>query len=126
MLAAETAFPFAGSFALWCDPEEPAGRLELARILEHGGDNVLISLPLRLGAVGNRRVPLADLVDGTPLTTAEEDEVRELRQQLRTRTRNRKKLERRYQALRERQIHWMVLRSERAKVQSDAELRRAA
>ena len=77
MLIPQTPFPQAGSYGLYQDPELPCGerRAELARILELGASVALISLPLRDGAGGNRRVPIADLIDGTPLDAAETKEL---------------------------------------------------
>jgi hypothetical protein len=129
VLANDSAFPFAGSFALYCDPNLPKGarRPELARILEHGDPNVLISLPLRLGADGNRRVELTELIDGTPLSEAEEAELKALRKRLLTARRGRAALQARFDALRSRSIHLMILRAERAKwAAAQAESRRQA
>jgi hypothetical protein len=118
MLHVDTPFPEVGSFALYQDPDlpMPERRSELARIIERGVSVALISLPLRLGAGGNKRVPLADLIDGTPLTKAEERELTDLDRSLRSRVRNRSAVEARVKALRDRAIWMMCLRSERAKL----------
>lgn len=130
MLASATDFPLPGSFALYRDDTLPIDRQrpELARILERGPLTALISLPLRLGAGGNRRVPIGDLIDGTPLTKDEERELADIQRALRSRVRGRAKLETRAKALRDRSIWMICLRSERARfdAQQAVEQRRVA
>ena len=113
MLKTATLFPQPGSFALYRDDElEPEDRRpELARILELGVNSALISLPLRTGAGGTKRVARADLEDATELTPAEQAEMVELERQLRTRVRGRPALEARVAALRNRALWAPMMRS---------------
>jgi hypothetical protein len=117
MLAAESTFPFAGSFALLRDPRlaPEEQKLELVRIIELGTTEALVSLPLRIGAEGNLRVPLADLIDGTPLTRDDEAELLSLDYLVRHKARRWKHHKHKHDALRQRQIHAICLRSEKAK-----------
>lgn len=109
MLSPATPFPAVGSYALFEDPNLPRGqrRTELVRILERGAHVVLVSFPLREGAGGNRRVALADLIDGTPLTAEEKREEFDLYRQIFGRDRltpKQKEKKARHEALRGRQI----------------------
>lgn len=73
MLKSPATFPFPGSYAL----HVVAGQPELVRLLEwlgnplDAGTNVLIAYPLRTGASGNTQLPLAELIDATPLNSDE-------------------------------------------------------
>lgn len=80
MLSPATPFPQVGSYGLYQDPTlPPAERIsELVRILELGATVALVAFPLRDGAGGNKRVPRGDLLDGTPLDSAEKKEHAEL------------------------------------------------
>jgi len=80
MLSPATLFPQIGSYGLYEDPElEPAERrAELVRILERRVSVVLVAYPLRDGATGNQRVPLADIIDATPLSQEESREMTDL------------------------------------------------
>lgn len=110
MLSSATAFPQVGSYALYEDPELPRGdrRPELVRILELGATVALVAFPLREGrASGNKRLPLADLLDGTPLTAQEKREEVELFRQVTGKDRltpRQKQLKVRHDALRARMI----------------------
>ncbi|HVM38324.1 MAG TPA: hypothetical protein VM265_08060 [Sphingomicrobium sp.] len=84
MLSPETPFPQVGSYALYHDDALPIDNRssELVRILERAGDSVLIAFPLRQGAAGNKRVALAELIDGTPLDRDAARELHDLDRQL--------------------------------------------
>lgn len=72
MLNQPTPYPEVGSYALL----ERDGRTHLARIQQRKGDKLLISLPLvRDVASGNATVAPGDLIDGTPLTEGEREEM---------------------------------------------------
>ena len=76
MLSSPTPFPQVGSYALL----DLDGTKQLARIQSAGPDwgpedIAFVSLPLVVGSSGNRRVGLGDLIDGTPLTPAEAEEL---------------------------------------------------
>lgn len=72
MLSSPTPFPHVGSYALI----DLDGGRHLARIIQRDQfETALISLPLVEGSAGNCSVALRDLVDGTPLTRAEADEL---------------------------------------------------
>lgn len=109
MLRVATPFPNVGSYALFIDSELPVSeqRAELARIVGSSADGngeVLIGLPLRVGASGSRTVRIDQLKDATPLSEAEKAELQALREHLSGSPRpNRKKIER-AEALRTRQI----------------------
>ena len=118
MLKIPAPFPQVGSFALLIDMNQPAPqRAELVRILERTypqGSGATVSFPLRTGASGYNTVPLAGLIDGTPLTSEESAELDALRSHLSQQTRpNRKKIER-AEALRRRQIYSDAMRYELA------------
>lgn len=92
MLRIATTFPHVGSYGLLIDANLPVDqrRAELIRIfglVEAEGTTPLasISLPLRTGASGTRIVELQELIDGTPLTKAEERELADTESQLRGR-----------------------------------------
>ena len=113
MLNVPAPFPQVGSFALLVDSTQPieAQRAELVRILRidgigqrHAGASAAIAFPLRTGAGGNRTVNLAELIDPTTLTTAEERELTGLQDQLRGRARPNKAKVERAEALRTRQL----------------------
>ena len=74
MLRTPTPYPQVGSFALLVDVNLPVGqqRVELVRVMRLGVSTAAVAFPLRAGATGNTTVALADLIDGTPLTAAEE------------------------------------------------------
>lgn len=84
MLSPATPFPHPGSYGLHEDPALAPGdrRAELVRILERGNAVALVAYPLREGAGGNQRVPLADIVDATPLTHEESREMTDLARSL--------------------------------------------
>jgi hypothetical protein len=67
MLKSPAAFPFPGSYAL----QEVAGETTLVRIHEVNDGTALVAYPTRFGASGNAQVPLAQILDATPLTAAE-------------------------------------------------------
>ena len=113
MLSAETPFPQVGSYALLVDRDLPPERqrAELVRIqyrhLAMPGDSALVTVafPLRGGADGTKRVPLAELIDGTPLASVESRRMTDLRRELAgSRVRGRKAKDALYQALRTRAI----------------------
>lgn len=127
MLSTPAEFPQAGSFCLYADPLTPFDlrRLELARVVMHvvrdpalGNDEatVRISMPLRDGSSATRTVPLADLVDATPLTKAEERELTDLKRTLpgKPATSKYARQYRRSKALEDRLCHAQLLDRERA------------
>lgn len=123
MLSTATPFPQVGSFALFADDHLPPAerRAELARLLERGHSTALIALPLRSGAAGNRRVPLADLIDATPLDSGEQRELADLQRHLRGRARLTPKMQvqqARAEDLRRRALFALVMESELAKLKA--------
>jgi hypothetical protein len=82
MLQTPAPFPYQGSYALL----EHEGRTQLVRIVMRREGEVVVSFPLRDGAGGNLRVDPAKLIDGTPLTQAEEREFHDLDRQIDGRT----------------------------------------
>lgn len=123
MIQAETPFPYVGSYALFADPNLPLGqqRAELVRIQRRDDERVWVSFPLRIGASGNKIVDLDQLIDGTPLDTAEKREHADLERHLRGRTKLTQKMREqavRSEILRRRAIYSMVMHSERAKLAS--------
>lgn len=111
MLSPETPFPQVGSYALLIDRDRPIERqsAELVRILRRyrmGWDApVTLAFPLREGAGGTKNGVLSDLIDATPLTSAESREMTDLRRALTgQRVRGRKTKAERYAQLRSRAI----------------------
>lgn len=88
MIKSPAAFPFPGSYAL----HVVAGTPELVRVLEWIGPQgrvpfeddatALVAFPLRIGASGNTQVPLATLIDATPLDADERQELSALEAKL--------------------------------------------
>lgn len=74
MLSSPTPYPYVGSYCLL----EHEGETQLARILYRRATEIVVSLPLRPDAGGNLAVDPARLIDGTPLTHAEEREFHDL------------------------------------------------
>lgn len=75
MLSVYAPFPERGSYGLYVVD----GVTRLARIISRNpDDSAVVSLPALAGASGNRTVPLAQIRDGTPLSDADRDEMREL------------------------------------------------
>lgn len=74
MLTTETPFPYVGSYALL----EHEGRDQLVRIQWRSESEIVVSFPLRDGAGGTLRVAPDRLVDGAPLTSAEQREFHDL------------------------------------------------
>lgn len=80
MIKSPAAFPFPGCYAL----HVVAGAPDLVRIIEwvgpqaENGTTVLVSYPLRRGASGNSQVPVAELIDATPLSANERIELARL------------------------------------------------
>ena len=118
MLRTPAPFPHVGSFGLFTDPSLPIARqrAELVRILRMAGTMVFIAFPLRAGASGNTLVPLAEVIDATPLVRAEERELADLERDLRGRARPNPTRATRAAALRERAIWSLVLNAELAKL----------
>jgi len=118
MLKTSAPYPHVGSYALL----EDEGRTHLVRIIgkDPGGD-VTLSFPGRYKiASGNKTVPFADLIDGTPLTAAEEAEFRQLESTIPavpSRSAKVKAQQQRYADLRERSIHASTLARLLAKAQ---------
>lgn len=92
MLKTPASFPFPGSFALHVDTGQP----QLVRIIAWADvqsgkpTSVLVSYPLRLGASGNTQLPVAALINGSPLTAEERMELRVLEEHLSGKKRPRK------------------------------------
>jgi hypothetical protein len=128
MLKTSAEFPHAGSFALFVDSTLPPSqqRAELVRIqivhfAVHPSTLVTITFPLRQGASGTKRVPVADLIDGTPLNYDERREHADLERHLKGRTRLTPRLKamvQRAEKLRQRAIFSMVLESELGKLRA--------
>lgn len=80
-------FPQIGSYCLFQDSSDApdGGGPQLAQVIQRFDDGALISLPLKAGASGNRRVVLAELCDATALSIAEERELTDLANQIRGR-----------------------------------------
>ncbi len=121
MLKPAAEFPHPGSYGLLVDDTLPVSqqRAELVRLLEVGCQVALVAFPLRFGAHGNRRVALAELKDGTPLTKGEERELADLQRHLHGRDRLTPKMReqaKRAEQQRQRAIWSMVMASERAKL----------
>ncbi len=114
MLRTPAPFPEVGSFALFVDTGLPAAqqRAELVRILRHDNINdrhfCAVAFPLRLGATGNRNVPIGELIDATPLTVPEQRELTDLQRDLRGRKRRNAIKAARSHALAQR-LTWSVL-----------------
>jgi hypothetical protein len=84
MLAPDATYPYPGSYALLNDLDLPYPQpTELVRIMwrrvdADGHGFVAVSFPMRDGASGNKVVPAERLIDGTPLTAAEQREFHDL------------------------------------------------
>lgn len=139
MLKTQAPFPHVGSFALLVDTHQPESqqRAELVRLMRYdvprvasergwlAGEptripspcrNAAVSFPLRTGASGNRLVYAEDLIDGTPLTKAEERELADLQRTVARQVRpNRAKIER-AESLRKRAIFSVLLAAELRKL----------
>jgi hypothetical protein len=112
MLAAEAPFPMTGSWALY----EDGGTTRAVRIItRHPRDSmVTIAIDGVRTASGNKRVPLAELRDPTPLTLHEEGEMDRLERAI-ARTKSPKRSDvSRATALRTRMIDAMTLSNLRA------------
>lgn len=121
MIKSPTAFPMVGSYALY----EAVGLTQLVRIQyrdPEGEGLATISFPGTYGASGNKIVAVADLIDGTPLTSAERAEYKRLEQKLSGAARPRKADIARERDLRTREIMSDVLREkmERAGLATEA------
>jgi hypothetical protein len=106
MLSVTAPFPHPGAKALLIETH----RAVPVRILQNGEGRgrrrqVLIALLDRDGSSGNRRVPLADLEDATPLTEKEEAEFRQLEVELAGQARPLKAKATRLERLRLRAVH---------------------
>jgi hypothetical protein len=114
-------FPQAGSFALFIDPDLPAGdqRPELVRIVRWvqtswaraGLDCCQIALPLR-AAADFKIIQRRDLIDGTTLSRAEAVELADLQRHLRDRQPTTARLQdkfERMEALRQRAVWSPIL-----------------
>lgn len=126
MLKVPAPYPQVGSFALLIDEEQPAAqqRAELVRIeFRHASSRreigvATIAFPLRVGSSGTRRVRLDQLIDATPLTLLEENELARVQPHLLgTAVRRNAARTLRAEALRTRQIYSGVLRAELAKLE---------
>lgn len=86
MLTVPTRFPMVGSYCLWTDPNVPPAQQspQLARLQGTVGPGgmVLISLPLKAGASGCRRVHIDQLTNGDPLTNQEKRDLADLQRRL--------------------------------------------
>jgi hypothetical protein len=100
LIKSPAAFPFPGSYAL----QEVAGDPQLVRIIEVNHGTALVAYPARFGASGNAQVPLARLLDATPLSEAERAELDALDTKLAGAARPRKADVAREEALRLRMI----------------------
>mgnify|MGYP006952660022 CR=1 FL=1 len=141
MLHTPAPFPFAGSYALHVDTSLPEDRqrAELVRIMRYDDArvgrsagvneasshspcrNVAVSFPLRVGATGNRLIFAEELIDGTPLTKAEERELADLQRSLAGRVGVRPRptaKQKRAEALRHRLIFSQLLTAELAKLRA--------
>jgi hypothetical protein len=76
MLSPPTPYPQQGSFALF----DEEGKTHAVRIHQHDQQGfATISFPGRIGAAsGNKRVPIEQLLDGTPLDEEERAELKAL------------------------------------------------
>lgn len=111
LLSPETPFPQVGSYALLIDRDRPLEQqsAELVRILRRYRMDrdapVTVAFPLREGASGTKSVVVSDLIDATPLTSAESREMTDLGRALTgPRVRGRKAKAERYGQLRARAI----------------------
>jgi hypothetical protein len=110
MLRTEAPFPNVGAKALLVENHRGLP----VRILQNGegrgkSRQVLIALLDRDGSSGNRRVPLADLEDATPLTEREEAEYKRLEVELAGQSRPLKAKADRLERLRLRAVHHIEL-----------------
>lgn len=111
MIKSPAQFPFPGSYALHVVAGEP----QLVRILEwigpqtEGGAVVLVTYPLRTGASGNSQLPLAELIDATPLDANERIELAKLEEGLHGQSKPRRLRLAREAELRGRAVQWQVL-----------------
>jgi uncharacterized protein YgbK (DUF1537 family) len=126
MLKVASPFPQVGSYALLVDTNLPVSqqRAELVRVMRRieAGGEVAVAFPLRLGACGNRIVPESELLDGTPLTKAEERELTDLQGHLAGRTHMTpalRKKDKRAHDLKARQILSHLLATEMKKLEAD-------
>lgn len=78
MLRTHAPFPEVGSYGLKAEDSQ----LHLVRIIARSGDQAGIAFPLRRGASGNKTVPLAELIDATPLAAADHARLREIEQEM--------------------------------------------
>lgn len=109
MLSPSTPFPNVGSYALLIDSDaDPKTGVELVRILERRVSVALVAFPLRDGASGNKVVPVADLIDASPLTDSETREFHDLDRALFGRTRFRTPKQKQDKARRD-ELHSRVL-----------------
>jgi hypothetical protein len=108
MLKAPTPFPQVGSYAL-LELDGTAQAVRIQRKDPATPDEATVALQsVANAASGFRTVPLAELIDGTPLTEAEAQEYRELERTVPaapSRSNRVKEAQARYAALRERAIH---------------------
>lgn len=131
MISAPAPFPFAGSYALHVDHALPVidQRAELVRITRVDGIHCTVTFPLRTGSSGIRTVMEMDLLDGTPLTQAEQVELADALREVKGRKRlssRLKALADRAEDLRARAMAAIILESELAKLRArgDRDLRR--
>lgn len=113
MIREPALFPYPGSWALWMHN----GRALAVRIQLRRGDEAMISIPSYYRvASGDRRVPVSELLDATPLTQADQAELRRLSSAIAGRKRPRKADIDRADALRRRAIDSRLLQEQLAKL----------
>lgn len=104
MLHLPTPFPFAGSYALHIDMDQPPPQeAELVRVIRRDGEECLVAFPLRRDASGTKTIRFEQLIDATPLSDDDWAELKALDRELFGRVRPNKLKAARREALRDRE-----------------------